>query len=208
MLRYLPGILLLQLATLGISLFAPQPIEGKIWGLVLLPIILLGVFVALWFASISKNATQEAVNKANLAFAKERENIQVKAEKAKTRLVEKTQKQIASESRKTQRGADIKVGAAFAATIGAGILMLVIEMLTFGLMTLTTAGGALGGYLVRAKKAHRELAEKTGKEPPLIEVGAAKSKATTQDASKRNTPLVPAKGFRLPKPTLLRKPPL
>lgn len=205
MLRYLPGILLLQLATLGISLFAPQPIEGKIWGLVLLPIILLGVFVALWFASISKNATQEAVNKANLAFAKERENIQVKAEKAKTRLVEKTQKQIASESRKTQRGADIKVGAAFAATIGAGILMLVIELLTFGLMTITTAGGALGGYLVRAKKAHRELEALANQSAPLIEVSDIKPDSQSDDTSTADTPIIPSKGFKLPKPSILKR---
>ena len=205
MLRFLPGILLLQLATLGICLFVPQPIEGKAWIAVLLPIALLGIFVALWFASVAKNTTQEAVNKAKLAFAKERENIQVKAEKAKSKLIDKTHKQIASESRRTQRGANLKVGAAFAATVGAGILMLVIEMLTFGLMTLTTAGGALGGYLVRAKKAHRELAAQSNQSAPLIEVSDMKTDTKKSSDGKQDAPIIPSKGFKLPKPSILKK---
>lgn len=179
MLRYLPGILLLQLATFGIGLLVGRPDEIKIWLIALFAILVLALFAAFWFVSLARSETkdavnkvklelqeeanktklemQEAVNKTKLDFAKERENLHVKAEKAKTKLVEKTQKQIASEYKKTQGRANLKVGAAFAVTVGAGILMLVIELLTFGLMTLTTAGGALGGYLVRARKAHKDL---------------------------------------------------
>ncbi|PWQ92750.1 hypothetical protein [Leucothrix pacifica] len=205
MLRFLPGVLLLQLATLGICLFIPQPIEGKAWIAVLLPIVLLGIFVALWFGSVAKNSTQEAVNKTKLAFAKERENIHVKAEKAKSKLIDKTHKQIASESRKTHRGANLKVGLAFAATVGAGILMLVIELLTFGLMTITTAGGALGGYLVRAKKAHRELEALANQSAPLIEVSDIKPDSQSDDTSTADTPIIPSKGFKLPKPSILKR---
>jgi Flp pilus assembly protein TadB len=167
MLRYLPGILLLQCATAAIIWFMPQPIKPEIWAGITLAVVLLGVFVSLWFSSIAKNTTQDAVNKTKLDFAKEREQYQVKAERAKTKLVEKTQKQIASEARKTQGKANIKVGGAFAAAVGAGILMLIIELLTFGLMTLTTAAGAMGGYLVRSKKAHREMTDRL---PKTIEV--------------------------------------
>ena len=182
MLRYLPGILLLQLATFGIGLLIGRPDDIKIWLIALLAMVLLAVFAAFWFVSLArsetkdavnkvklelqeeankaKTALQEEVNKTKLDFAKERENLHVSAEKAKTKLVEKTQKQIASEYKKTQGRANLKVGAAFAVTVAAGILMLVIELLTFGLMTLTTAGGALGGYLVRARKAHKDLSLK------------------------------------------------
>jgi len=198
MLRYLPGILLLQVATVGICWLVPQPLEGGAWLAVMLPIVVLGIFVAFWFAAIARNKTQEALSKATLEFAKERENIQVKAERAKTRLVEKTQKQIANEARRTHSKANFKVGATFAAAVGAGILMLVIEMLTFGLMTLTTAGGALGGYLVRAKKAHRELADQAAS-PQLSK---AKSMEPSEKASKR---LIPSHGIRLPKPNILKK---
>ena len=179
MLRYLPGILLLQLATFGIGLIIGRPDEIKILLIALFALLLLGVFAAFWFVSLSRSETKDAVNKVKLElqdvankaklaqqdevnktkldFAREREDLHVKAEKAKTKLVEKTQKQIASDYKKTQGRANLKVGVAFAATVGAGVLMLVIELLTFGLMTLTTAGGALGGYLVRARKAHKEI---------------------------------------------------
>ena len=160
MLRYLTGIFLLQCATAAIIWFMPEPMTPKFFTGMVLAIVLLGVFVALWFSSMDKSATKDAVNKAKLEFAKEREQYQVKAERAKTRLVEKTQKQIASEARKTQGKANLKVGGAFAAAVGAGILMLIIELLTFGLMTLTTAAGAMGGYLFRAKKAQREMSDR------------------------------------------------
>jgi len=193
MLRYLPGIILLQLATFGIGLLIGRPDDIKIWLIALFAMVVLGVFAAFWFVSLAKTETkdaintvkfelqeeankdklalQEEVNKTKLDFAKERENLHVRAEKSKTKLVEKTQKQIASEYKKTQGRANLKVGAAFAATVGAGILMLVIELLTFGLMTLTTAGGALGGYLVRARKAHKELATQvSGNDKNVIKV--------------------------------------
>lgn len=165
--RYLTGILLLQCATAAIVWFIPESANPKVLIGMVLAVISLGVFVALWFSTLDKNTTQNAVSKAELNFAKEREQYQVKAERAKTKLVEKTQKQIASEARKTQGKANLKVGGAFAAAIGAGILMLIIELLTFGLMTITTAAGAMGGYLVRSKKAHREMTDRL---PKTIEV--------------------------------------
>ena len=190
MLRYLPGILLLQLATFGISLIIGRPEEIKIWFIALFALILLGVFAAFWFVSLSRGETkdavnkvkfelqeeanktklelQEEVNKTKLDFAKERETLHVRAEKAKTKLVEKTQKQIASDYKKTQGRANLKVGAAFSFTVAAGVLMLFIELLTFGLMTLTTAGGALGGYLVRARKAHKDIKARISVEDKTI----------------------------------------
>lgn len=185
MLRYLPGVLLLQCATATIIWFMPQSVNIQLWIGIILAVFLLGVFVSLWFTSLDKSATQNAVNKAKLDFAKEREQYQVKAERAKTRLVEKTQKQIASEARKTQGKANLKVGGAFAAAIGAGILMLIIELLTFGLMTITTAAGAMGGYLLRAKKAHREMNDRL---PPVIDITEKSRKLPIPNIFKKTLP--------------------
>jgi len=76
---------------------------------------------------------------------------------AKTRLVKKTQQQIARESKIAHSKANFKVGAAFSGTIAFGGLMLLTELLTLGLLTMSTAGGALGGYLWRAKKGDNRL---------------------------------------------------
>ena len=213
MLRFLPGILLLQLATFGISLIIGRPDDIKIWLIALFAMVLLGLFAAFWLVSVSRGETKDAVNKVKfelqeeanktklamqeevnrtkLDFAEEREHIHVKAEKAKSKLVEKTQKQITSEYKKTQGRANLKVGAAFAVTVSAGILMLVIELLTFGLMTLTTAGGALGGYFVRARKAHKDLsAELPNKDKNLVRVF---DKDTVQVVEQENTRSEPSK---------------
>ena len=234
MLRYLPGILLLQLATFGISLIIGRPDDIKIWIIALLAIVLLGVFAAFWFVSLGRGETkdavnkvkfelqeeankakfaqQEEVNKTKLDFAKERENLHVRAEKAKTKLVEKTQKQIASDYKKTQGRANLKVGVAFAVTIGAGVLMLIIEMLTFGLMTLTTAGGALGGYLVRARKAHHELSAKLPRsdksaakvlEKDLVKV--VSNESLDGDSGLTEVVIKNPKKFKLPTPRILKK---
>ena len=157
--RFLPGIILLQLVTVALTLLLPVNENWKSGLPLLISVLVCGLFVSFWFAAIARNKVQSEVSKTRESFVEEREKIQVSAERAKTRVVEKAQKQIASEARRTHGKANFKVGAAFAATIGAGMLFIAIELLTFGLMTLTTAGGAMGGYLVRARKAHRELKE-------------------------------------------------
>lgn len=232
MLRFLPGILLLQLATFGIGLIIGRPDDIKIWLIAALAMLILGLFAAFWFVSLARSETkdavnkvkfelqeeanktklamQEEVNKTKLDFAEEREHIHVRAEKAKSKLVEKTQKQIASEYKKTQGRANLKVGAAFAATVGAGVLMLVIELLTFGLMTLTTAGGALGGYLVRARKAHKDMSARlTRDDNNLVKV---LDKEVIQVVEQENTDsgsdevvIKNPKKFKLPKPDILKR---
>lgn len=197
MLRYLPGILLLQLATVGITLLLEAPNDAKTWLILLIPVLLLGVFSAFWFASISKNKTQDEITKVSLSFAKERESLRVNAERAKTRLVEKTHKQIASEARKTHGKANFKVGAAFAAAVGAGVVMIAIEVMTLGLMTLTTAGGALGGYIARARKENNELAEKITQKPSDETVASTVAPEPTSNAL--------TKKLKLPKPSILNR---
>ncbi len=59
--------------------------------------------------------------------------------------------------RSISRRANLKVGLAFMAVSGLGVLMLVTNMLTLGLLTITTAGGALGGYLLRWRQSRLAL---------------------------------------------------
>lgn len=232
MLRFLPGILLLQLATFGISLIIGRPDDIKIWLIALFAMVLLGLFAAFWLVSISRGETkdavnkvkfelqeeanktklemQEEVNKTKLDFAQEREHIHLRAEKAKSRLVEKTQKQIASEYKKTQGRANLKVSAAFAITVAAGVLMLFIELLTFGLMTLTTAGGALGGYLVRARKAHKELSAQLPQQDTSLVKVLDKDDVHVVEADDQNSELGKVvietpKKFTLSKPDILKR---
>ncbi len=164
MIRFLLGILLVQAATVALVLLAPE-LHGIAWLRLFIPLLVIGFFAAFWFASMAKHKIKDEVNVATAQHVREKEKIQLNAERAKTRLVKKTQQQIARESKNAHSKANFKVGAAFAGTIGFGALMLLTELITLGLLTMSTAGGALGGYLWRAKKGDKRLARYDGNQP-------------------------------------------
>lgn len=173
MLRFLVGIFLVQIATVALIFLFPD-LEGYEWLRLIVPIAMVGFFASFWFQSISKHKSKDELAHLKDAYGKEKAQredsylaekatlndqhlketakIQLNAERAKTKIVKQAQKQIAREAKVTHSKANFKVGASFAAVIGAGVLMFIVELFTFGLMTLTTAGGALGGYLLRAKR--------------------------------------------------------
>ncbi len=157
MIRFLPGILLIQFATVALVLLAPDNLQGAAWLRLIIPLLLVGFFSAFWFAAIAKHKSKDDILKLKEEHAREREKIQVNAERAKTRLVKKTQQQISREAKIAHGKANVKVGAALAGVMGLGALMLLTQFLTLGVFTLTTAGGALGGYLYRGRKERSQL---------------------------------------------------
>jgi hypothetical protein len=74
--------------------------------------------------------------------------------------------------------------------------MIAIEVMTLGLMTLTTAGGALGGYIARARKENNDLAEKISHKP---------DDATITAAAPESTPRAFTTKLKLPKPSILNR---
>lgn len=186
MFRYLAGILIVQIATVALVWLAPDNLHGLAWLRLLIPLLLVGVFSAFWFTAIAKHKTRDDVAQLQAEHAREREKLKVNAERAKTRLVKKTQEQIARETKIAHGKANFKVGATLAGAMGFGALMLLTEMLTLGMMTMTTAGGALGGYLYRGRKEHkRQLSENSIEvkaTPKLIK--ASKTKTQTPSTQK------------------------
>ena len=152
MLRFFFGILLVQTTTVVLVLLAPDDLQGLAWLRLLIPLLVIGFFSAFWFSSMSKHKSKDEISQMQQQHAREREKLQVNAERAKTRLVKKTQQQIARDAKITHGKASFKVGAALAGVMGFGALMLLTQFLTLGVVTLTTAGGALGGYFYRGRK--------------------------------------------------------
>jgi len=151
MLQFLPGIIIAQLMT-GALIFLYPNIGAIDWLKLVAILLLVAILIAFWFGSIAKSINKDAIHKITYEFSKEKENIRVKAEKDKNKIVEETHKKITKESRLAHGKANLKVGAAFTAAAGAGVLMLITELLTMGLLTLTTAGGALAGYVARTRQ--------------------------------------------------------
>ena len=164
MLRFLAGILIIQAVTvllvvasdLGFGVWEP-------WWPVLVALGVIALVATFWLSALAGHLRRDEIERLRADFARERENLRVKAEREKTRIVRQSHKSIEKQARRTEARANLKVGAAFTAAAGIGLLMLLTNFVTLGLLTITGAGGALGGYLL-----HRYQSAKAGPTRPRI----------------------------------------
>lgn len=179
MLRYFPGIVLVQLVTL--ALFWVNR-SGSIEEILLragLPALFIACVTALWLSTIGRMDSERQQSKLKEEHFNERENLNRKIERVRSdslqqasadkaqiierahsereRLVRQTHKEIIKQERRVSRRANVKVGLAFMAMTGVGVILLITELLTLGLLTITTAGGAMGGYLMRWRQTRRVM---------------------------------------------------
>ncbi len=146
------AIILVQIITaVMLSMTPPNPTQGDLIRLAI-PLIFITLIASFWLTSLSAYFRKDSEAKLKSTFVKEREKIQVKAEKEKLKVVKEAQQDIAREAKVTYAKANFKVGAAFAGTLAVGALFVFAQMVTVGLLTLTAAGGAAGGYYYRGKR--------------------------------------------------------
>ena len=181
MLKFLPGILLIQFVTIGLMLMAfnwSQDIQ------LIIVIIVIGlisaILVSFWFSSVALNfsideqaqivekhvhdrekmiketekvKTDVMIEKSQLQdqHAREREKILLDAEREKSSVVEESYKKIEKESRKAHSKANLKVGLAFTAALGVSGVMIFSQLITVGVMFLVASGSGLSGYVLRAR---------------------------------------------------------
>ncbi|NOQ87950.1 MAG: hypothetical protein GQ550_03420 [Gammaproteobacteria bacterium] len=152
MLKYLLGILIIQAATVAMTLAAIKSADHELWLAVLFLALIIGLVTAFWFASITSHAKKDALAQAKDEFSKEREKLRVNAERQKTRLIRKSHEEIRKETNRAHAKSSFKLGAGFIGIVAAGSLMIFSQLLTLGLLTLAVGGGALGGYLMRVRQ--------------------------------------------------------
>lgn len=174
MLRYLPGLIIVQLATTALLLVFPPPASMEEWLRLILVSGMVTVLVAFWFDALSKHASKDRIAKVAETFAKEREELRVKAEKEKTRVVRDSQKQLAKETIKVNSRANVKVGAALTGVAGIGALLVFTQFMSLGLVALAGAGGGLAGYITRVRQEHRKLTSSGNNSKPLLKQVNAK----------------------------------
>ena len=182
MLKFIPGILLLQVITIVLVLIAPADLANWGWLRLAIPVLIVGFLIAFWFGSIAAHQRKNEISRLNESHAKERETIRVNAERAKTKLVKQAQRKTLQEVRRSSRRANIKIGLAFAGAAGLGGLLILTQFMSLGLLTLTTVGGALGGYLlrIRQEKGKLHLPHKGQDTPRIINATPNKTKQPTR----------------------------
>ena len=178
MLKYLLGILIIQAATVAMTLAAIKSGDQELWLAVLLLALILGLVTAFWFSSIASHAKKDALANAKDEFSREREKLRVNAERQKTRLLRKSHEEIRKETNRAHAKSNFKLGAGFIGIVAAGSLMIFSQLLTLGLLTLAVGGGALGGYLMRVRQEtlsrNKEALAISDDKKPVIEVHPVK----------------------------------
>lgn len=158
MFRFLPSVIVLQLVLAAMTYGAISSQHPLGMAAVGAFIIISSILFAIWLKSLAELHSKDQLARHKDAFAREREEIRVKAEKEKLKVVKDTQKQFTKDTNRANAKANFKVGAAVAGAVGVGALLVVSQMVTLGLLTLTTAGGGLAGYLVRTRQEKKMLA--------------------------------------------------
>lgn len=152
MLKFLPGLLLMQAITVAILLLAPTDLSGWSWLRVLIPIVIVATLMAFWFGALASNMRQTEIQKLRETHAREREQIRVNAERDKHKVTKEAHQKIEQEIKRTTAKANFKVGMAVAGLAAAGGFLLLTQFMILGLLMVSTAGGTLGGYLLRIRQ--------------------------------------------------------
>lgn len=157
MLRFLPGVLLLQLVActllwLNLDIFSGDRLSWLGVARLLIPMLVVGLLTAFWFGALSRHLADQRVANMKDEFAKEREKLKLQAEKSKARVVQKSHKTIARESRRTHAKANFKVGAALTGLVAFGVFMTFTQFALTGLLLLAGSGVALGGLALRQRR--------------------------------------------------------
>ncbi|WP_210024003.1 hypothetical protein [Methylocaldum sp. RMAD-M] len=179
MFRFLPGILVVEAATVGVVMAARGASGEADWVPLGLLAFIITLLISVWFGSIADHVKKDALAEARNSFARERENLLVAAETDKRATLEETHQRLVREVSRANRRANIKLGLGLFALLSVGAILLAIELVTVGLLTFAAAGGAVAGYLVRSRQDSLAYQQKTGQGAPpqldrVIEVKQAK----------------------------------
>ena len=191
LIKFLIGIVFLQGSTGLLVYTALRTDLNQTWPLFAALGVTLAAMTALWFNAIADGSRKEALAKVQASFSREREKIRVRAEQDKAREVKNTQRQAERQQQRARVGGQLKTGLLIAGGAGAGLLLLMTQMISLGMLALTTAGGAAIGYGVRARQ---DRLGSEGSGGGLLGLGRREKPVTVLAAQVEEAPVV------LPKP--------
>lgn len=151
LIKFLIGIFLLQAVTVLLVYTAERTNLAETWWLFLSLGLAIGALVAFWFTSLAEGNRHKAESQLKERHFREREAIRVKAEKERAEALKTTAQLVAKARARAASGNMLKTGAIVSGGVGVALLMMT-QFITVGLLALTTAGGLMLGYGVRARQ--------------------------------------------------------
>ncbi|MBK1699674.1 hypothetical protein [Thiococcus pfennigii] len=183
LLKYLVGILLVQGVTVLLVVTAMRSNPTETWWLFVAIGVAVGILVALWFTSLAEGHRRKAESRLKERHYREREAIRTKLEKEKAKAVKTTEREAARARARAASGNMLKTGALVAG--GVGVVLMMTQFVTVGLLSLTTAGGLLLGYGVRARQDRwRQDKLVTAGERPINAITLEETKAIAAPAKR------------------------
>jgi len=168
LIKFLFGILVVQIATGALVYAALRTEQQELWLLFGALAFVLSLLAGLWFSAIVHQARKDEVAHIRENFSRQKEKIKLQAEKDKAKVMKQTHRQLLKDRDRTQSKANMKVGASFAGVMGLGLFMMFTQFVTIGMLTLTTAGGALAGYAFRTRQDYLSRQKDNGGENNLL----------------------------------------
>jgi len=150
--KYLIGVLLIQGVSVLLVVTAYRTDLERTGFLFLLLNLAIGTLTAFWFTSMAEGLRKQALSRAREGFAREREKLRVHAEREKAKEARNSQRRISREKQRARQGGSLKTSLMLGGAVGVGVVMVLAQFVTLGLLTLTTAGGAALGYGLRARQ--------------------------------------------------------
>jgi len=150
--KYLIGIFFLQ-GTTGLIVYAALKTDlTQTWPLYGALGVTVAAMTALWFNTIAAGARKESLAKAQASFSREKEQLRVRVEQEKIKEIRNSQREAQRQQQRARVSGQIKTGLIITGGVGAGLLLLMTQMISLGVLALSTAGGAAIGYGVRARQ--------------------------------------------------------
>jgi hypothetical protein len=128
-------------------------------------------FAALWLGSMTRSHHARDVLLAKEALRHERERSRRLVEEQKTQTRESVRRQMTRDFSRQQNRSRLKLYGAFAGMGGIGLLLILTQFLSLGIVLLSSSGGALAGYLLRIRQEtqrRRSAAEPEAAAPKII----------------------------------------
>jgi hypothetical protein len=151
--KFLPGIILVQLITVGLT------VTAFVWSDEFQLVLVMGLFglvvsllASFWFSSIGRDIYNEMLARVRENHIREKEQLIVDTEREKAKIVNESYKVRDAEIRRAYAKANFKVGVIVTLGATAGIVLIFTQLVTVGLTALIASGSALMGYLARVRQ--------------------------------------------------------
>ncbi len=163
MMRLFALCLIIQVAAAAVALGVYQVGTRDAWLAAGCYLLVSSFIFSYWLKLLSDIRVKDVTSEVREKFLAERERIKVQAEQEKLSMVRDTHKQVSREAARASARANTKIGLIAVAAVFGGITLIATQMFALGILTLSTAGGGLAGYLMRVRQErnaqHRRLAK-------------------------------------------------